>query len=86
MNSFFTPVAWQEDKIPKEASSYDQCEVCSQGSRIVWGEGNPKASIAIILDNPGAREDKEGSAYVCGTRQTLQKELHEVNLTAMIST
>lgn len=47
---------------------------------MVWGEGNPKAPILVILDNPGAREDREGNSMVCGTRQTLQQAVHEVGL------
>lgn len=68
--------------MPLEALGYEQCEVCTEKSRIIWGEGNPKAPIAVILDNPGAREDKEGRQYVCGTRQTLQKAIYQVNLRA----
>ncbi|WP_404450935.1 uracil-DNA glycosylase [Virgibacillus necropolis] len=47
---------------------------------MVWGEGNPDAPIMIILDNPGAREDREGNEFVCGTRQTLQQAVHDVGL------
>ena len=82
MNSCFESVIWPENKLPEEAADYKQCEICTQKSRVIWGEGNPKASILVILDNPGAREDKDGNEYVCGTRQTLQAVLHQVNLTA----
>lgn len=81
MDSDFTPIVWPEDKVPPEAIDYEQCEVCTEKSRIIWGEGNARAPIVIILDNPGAREDKEGKAYVCGTRQTLQTALYQVSLT-----
>ena len=47
---------------------------------MVWGEGNPDAPVMIILDNPGAREDREGNPMVCGTRQTLQRAIHEAGL------
>ncbi|WFA09250.1 uracil-DNA glycosylase [Tissierella sp. Yu-01] len=80
IDSNFIPMIWQEEEAPLEALNYGQCEVCTEKSRIIWGEGNPKASIVVILDNPGAREDKEGRQYVCGTRQTLQKVIHQVNL------
>ncbi|EHQ88728.1 uracil-DNA glycosylase [Desulfosporosinus youngiae] len=80
MDSCFEPVIWPEDKLPKEASGYKECELCTEKSRIIWGEGNPKAPVVIILDNPGAREDKDGNEYVCGTRQTLQTALHRANL------
>lgn len=33
-----------------------------------------------ILDNPGAREDKEGKPFVCGTRCTLQQAVCEAGL------
>lgn len=49
---------------------------------MVWGEGNPNAPIMIILDNPGAREDREGNSFVCGTRFTLQQAAEESGLLA----
>src|SRR5699024_11636393 len=48
---------------------------------MIWGAGNPNASLMILLDNPGAREDRDGNPFVCGTRQTLQKAAHDVGLT-----
>lgn len=68
--------------MPEGAAGYLRCEICTPRSRVVWGEGNPGAPIAVILDNPGAREDREGNAYVCGTRQTLQAALHGAHLAA----
>lgn len=47
---------------------------------MIWGEGNPKAKLIVILDNPGCREDKNGNAFVCGTRQTLQHAAHDAGL------
>ncbi|NLD60300.1 MAG: uracil-DNA glycosylase [Clostridiales bacterium] len=66
--------------MPECASGYLQCELCTPRSPVVWGEGNPRAPVAVILDNPGAREDREGREYVCGTRQTLQLALHGAGL------
>lgn len=80
MNEDFLPAIWPEDKLPPEAKEYSKCEVCTSKSRVIWGEGNPKAPIIIILDNPGAREDREGIEYTCGTRRTLQLALIEANL------
>ena len=80
MDSNFIPIIWPEEKIPPEANGYEQCEVCTQKSRIIWGEGNSEAPILVILDNPGAREDREGREYVCGTRETLQMAIYKVGL------
>ncbi len=84
MDPNFIPVIWPEDKkIPPEAKNYHAgCEVCTSKSRVIWGEGSPGAPVFVILDNPGAREDKEGKEYVCGARATLQTALHRAGLTA----
>lgn len=79
-NGHFAPKVWPEDRMPEGASDYLNCEICTSRSRMIWGEGNPQAPVAVILDNPGAREDRDGYEYVCGTRQTLQKALHGVGL------
>jgi len=34
----------------------------------------------IVLDNPGARENAAGQPFVCGTRETLQRGLHEAGV------
>lgn len=72
MNPDFTPVIMPEDAAPSDVLGCQKCELHCQRSRVVWGEGNPDAPIIAILDNPGAREDKEGNPFVCGTRQTMQ--------------
>ncbi|PID01357.1 uracil-DNA glycosylase [Sporosarcina sp. P2] len=72
--------SWREDPTPKSQQDCQECGLYNQGSRMVWGEGNPKASIMIILDNPGALEDREGNRMVCGTRQTLRQTLSTVGL------
>lgn len=76
----FCPEIWPEDPTPESQIDCHKCELYKQGSRMVWGEGNPGAPIMIILDNPGAREDCEGNPVVCGTRQTLQRAAHEAGL------
>lgn len=76
----FCPEVWPEDLPPEFQKNCQDCGLYQHGSRLVWGEGNPKAPIMIILDNPGARENREGNPIVCGTRQTLQKAAHEAGL------
>jgi hypothetical protein len=74
MDSCFEPVIWPEDKLPNEAVGYKECEICTEKSRVVWGEGNPNAPVVIILDNPGAREDKDDAgpfADITKTRSEL---------------
>lgn len=79
MNSF-CPIAWPEDPTPESVKNCEECGLYKQGTRMIWGEGNPNAPIMILLDNPGARENREGQPFVCGTRDTLQRAIHEVGL------
>ncbi len=62
---------WPEDSVPEKARACTCCELCSQRTRMIWGEGNPRGMVIVILDNPGSRENKDGQPFVCGTRQTL---------------
>ncbi|MBS4178369.1 uracil-DNA glycosylase [Lederbergia citrea] len=78
--SDFCPVIWSEEPTPDHLINCRECGLYKHGSRMIWGEGNPDAPIMIILDNPGAREDREGNPIVCGTRQTLQQAANQVNL------
>ncbi len=79
--SEFCPVFWPEDSTPENLKDCCECGLDQHGTRMVWGEGSPEAPIMILLDNPGAREDREHKPFVCGTRQTLQQAVHEVGLT-----
>jgi uracil-DNA glycosylase family 4 len=74
------PFIWPEENPPIDAANCQKCELATQRSRVIWGEGNPHAPIMVILDNPGARENKEGRPFVCGTRETLQLAASQVNL------
>jgi len=69
-----------EDSAPEESQSCKLCELCQHGTRVIWGEGNPAAPLFVILDNPGAREDKEGVPYLCGTRETMQKAAYAAGI------
>ena len=78
MESTFSSFLWPEAVIPSEMTDCQRCELYKQRKRMIWGEGNPQASITVLLDNPGEREDKEGNPFVCGTRRMLQYAAHKV--------
>lgn len=82
MEPGFTPALWPEEKAPADVADCRKCGLCLQRSRVIWGEGNPTARIAVILDNPGAREDREGNPFVCGARLKLQEAAYETGLGA----
>ncbi len=69
-----------EEQAPEGIEHCELCELSKQRTRVIWGEGNPKASVIMIMDNPGAREDRQGNSYLCGTRETLQLGMREAGL------
>ncbi|MGY0694096.1 uracil-DNA glycosylase [Virgibacillus sp. FSP13] len=69
-----------EEPTPSTVEDCGKCGLIEHGSRMIWGEGNPTAPIMVILDNPGARDNRNGDPFVCGTRQTLQKATTTVGL------
>ncbi|WP_201305338.1 uracil-DNA glycosylase [Paenibacillus puerhi] len=69
-----------EESAPQAVKDCTRCELANQRTRVIWGEGNPAAPILLILDNPGAREDRHGSSFLCGTRETLQRGIKEAGL------
>lgn len=79
----FVPALWPEEQVPKDVVDCKECGLYKHGTRMVWGEGNPEAPIMLVLDNPGAREDRNSNPFVCGTRQTLQQAANEVGLTGI---
>lgn len=67
------PAIMPEDTVPAAHETCRQCELSGHGTRVIWGEGNPAAPLFVVLDNPGAREDQDGTPFLCGTRETLQR-------------
>ncbi|PLT30486.1 uracil-DNA glycosylase [Peribacillus deserti] len=79
--SSFCGELWPEIQTPEGQRDCRECGLFRHGTRMVWGEGNPAGKLMVILDNPGAREDKEGTPFVCSTRQTLQRAAYDAGLT-----
>lgn len=73
---------WPEHPVPADIDSTDLATLEEHGTRVVWGEGRPDAPIMIVLDNPGAKEDRDGNPFVCGTRLTLRDALREAGIAA----
>lgn len=69
-----------EEQAPEDMQHCERCELCKQRNRVIWGEGNSQGSLMMILDNPGAREDREGNPFLCGTRETLELGMREAGI------
>lgn len=82
MNPEWEPAVWPEIAPPSGAAACGMCELARQRTRVIWAEGREDAPLAAVLDNPGAREDREGTPFVCATRAALQRAVAEAGLSA----
>jgi len=58
-----------------------QCPLKDAAKNLVFGKGNPDASIMFIGEAPGAQEDEQGIPFVGSAGKELDKLLHSINLT-----
>ncbi len=76
----YQPFIMPEDMTAACNQSCQLCELHNHRTRIIWGEGNPCAPLFVVLDNPGARENKNGEPFLCGTRETMQIAAYEAGI------
>ncbi len=58
-----------------------RCKLCSSRTRIVFGQGNPRARLMFIGEGPGQDEDRAGEPFVGAAGQLLTKIIEAIKLT-----
>ncbi len=56
------------------------CNLKKNATNLVFSDGNPKSSIMIVGEAPGAKEDELGKPFVGRAGQLLDKMLSSINL------
>lgn len=69
------------DKVREKILSEMQCPLKDAAKNLVFGKGNPDASILFIGEAPGAKEDELGIPFVGAAGKELDKLLRSINLT-----
>lgn len=77
LSRYFEDVGWSSSPVPPEGSgsptlealaaaakSCTSCRLCEQRHSVVYGEGDPRASVMFIGEGPGAEEDRTGRPFV----------------------
>ncbi len=70
--------------LPSLHTSLKDCQLCrlSKGrSQVVFGTGNPKASIMFVGEAPGFYEDRQGEPFVGAAGKLLNELLQTIGLT-----
>ena len=70
--------SWQE--LNDEAASCTRCDLYQRATQTVFGEGQTGASIALIGEQPGDQEDKQGHPFVGPAGRILDRALDEAGI------
>ncbi len=68
------------DAIREDLGDCKRCELHEHRRTIVFGEGNPQASLAFVGEGPGAEEDATGRPFVGRAGQLLDKIIAAIGL------
>lgn len=68
------------NKLNQKMSACSACALRSGCSRVVFGEGNPKAEIMFVGEAPGKKEDETGRPFVGAAGKFLNELLALINL------
>ena len=78
--SAFVPSTRSLRTLARAASGCTACELYKRGTQTVFGEGPVPASIMLVGEQPGDREDLDGRPFVGPAGGLLDKALREANL------
>jgi uracil-DNA glycosylase family protein len=73
----------QQPTLPKLREAAAKCRGCDlwkKATQTVFGEGNPDAKVMFVGEQPGDREDLEGSPFVGPAGRILDEALAEVGI------
>jgi uracil-DNA glycosylase len=71
--SDFLPIAHDLPALKDAASKCHGCELYRRATQVVFGEGNREATIFLIGEQPGDKEDLQGKPFVGPAGQLLDK-------------
>jgi DNA polymerase len=70
--------SWQE--LRDEAARCTRCDLYQRATQTVFGEGRTRASIALVGEQPGDQEDKQGHPFVGPAGRVLDRAMGEAGL------
>lgn len=72
------PAAATLDAIRDDIGDCKRCKLCEHRTKIVFGEGNPKARLMFVGEGPGADEDVTGRPFVGRAGKLLDKVIESI--------
>ncbi len=68
------------DEIRRDLGDCRRCKLWSTRTRLVFGEGNPKAELMFVGEGPGADEDATGRPFVGRAGQLLTRMIEAIGM------
>ena len=68
------------DEIREDLGECTRCRLSEKRTKIVFGEGNPRAKIVFVGEGPGADEDRSGRPFVGRAGELLTKMIEAMGL------
>jgi uracil-DNA glycosylase family protein len=68
------------NQLRESAAACRACELWKRATQTVFGEGNPHASIMLVGEQPGDKEDVQGHPFVGPAGKLLDKALEEAGI------
>ncbi len=68
------------EQIKAECASCEKCELCKTRKNVVFGVGDPHATLMFVGEAPGGKEDESGIPFVGAAGKLLNKYLDAVGI------
>ena len=74
------PEKWTIKGLREQADGCKACDLWKTATQTVFGEGNPKATIMLVGEQPGDQEDRAGKPFVGPAGKLLDEALTEAGI------
>lgn len=64
-------------ELAREAASCTRCDLYQRATATVFGEGRPNSALALVGEQPGDQEDKQGHPFVGPAGHVLHRALRD---------
>ena len=65
------------EELARDAASCTRCDLYQRATATVFGEGRPRAPLALVGEQPGDQEDKQGHPFVGPAGHLLDRALRD---------
>lgn len=69
------------EELADALAAFDGCPLKFTATKLVFGDGNPKAEVMLVGEAPGSDEDREGRPFVGVSGQLLDRMMATIGLT-----